>query len=91
VMRARLTGFDTPEIFSPKCFSERYLGLRATYALRGEIWAARRISVSTGDRDRYGRVLTQMTVDGVPVGRRLIARGLARSYSGGLRSSWCSA
>ena len=85
----RLTGFDTPEIFSPQCLSERMLGLRATMALRGLMWSAGRIEFELGGQDRYGRRLARMTVDGVSVGGKLVARGLARPYTGGQRQSWC--
>lgn len=89
--RARLTGFDTPEVFSPQCLGEHWLGLRATVALKGALWSADRIALRTDGRDRYGRVLARMTVDGRQVGSELIARGLARPYSGGRRAGWCDA
>ena len=87
--RVRLTGFDTPEIFSPKCNSERWRGLRATVALKGRLWAAGNIALYPSGRDRYDRLLARMTVDGVSVGNDLIARGLARPYVGGIRRGWC--
>lgn len=85
----RLTGFDTPEIYSPQCLSERMTGLRATMALRGLMWSAGRIEFELGGLDRYGRRLARMTVDGASVGGKLIARGLARHYTGGRRQGWC--
>ena len=91
VERARLVGFDTPELFSPKCFSERYQALRATFALRGELWAAARIAVTADGRGRYGRVLAEVRLDGVPVSEIMIGRGLARAYDGGRREAWCAA
>lgn len=87
--RARLTGFDTPEVFSPQCNAELWQGFRATVALKGALWAAGRIGIFPGRRDRYDRVLARLTVDGLSVGNLLIERGLARPYSGGRRSSWC--
>ncbi len=88
--RARLTGFDTPEVFSPQCAAERWLGLRAIVALKGAMWSARRIHLDPGARDRYDRVLVRMTIDGRSVGNGLIAQGLARPYSGGRRQGWCA-
>ncbi len=88
--RTRLTGFDTPEIFSPKCASERWAGLRATLALKGALWAADRIAIFPSGRDRYDRVLARLTVDGRSIGNDLIARDLAWPYSGGARRSWCA-
>lgn len=87
--RTRLTGFDTPEVFSPQCNSELWLGLRATLALKGSIWAADRIGIEPSGRDRYDRLLARMTIDGRSVGNDLIARDLARPYSGERRRSWC--
>ena len=40
------------------------------------------------DRDRYGRRLRIVAVDGVSVGETLVGEGLARWYAGG-RRSWC--
>ena len=40
------------------------------------------------DRDRYGRLLRRVYVDGEPVGATLIAEGLARPYGTG-RRPWC--
>lgn len=89
--RTRLTGFDTPEVFSPQCNSELWLGIRATLALKGKLWSADRIAIYPTGRDRYDRVLARMTVDGRSVGNDLIERDLARIYGGGRRSSWCDA
>ena len=89
--RTRLTGYDTPEIFSPQCNSELWLGIRATFALKGALWSADRIVIQPTGRDRYDRVLARMTVDGRSVGNTLIARGLARPYFGNRRAGWCDA
>jgi endonuclease YncB( thermonuclease family) len=41
-------------------------------------------------RDKYGRLLVAMYVDGADVGETLIAEGLAVSYRGGQRINWCA-
>lgn len=87
--RIRLSGFDTPEIFSPKCDRELVLGLRAMVALKGALWGSDRIVLRLSGEDRYGRTLARMTVDGRSVGNDLVKRGLARPYSGGPRFGWC--
>ncbi len=89
IERARLTGFDTPEIFSPGCPGELLRGLRATWALRVMLWRAERISLVRQGEDRYGRALVFAAVDDVPVARRMIAAGHARAYGGGRRDGWC--
>ena len=87
--RARLTGFDAPELFSPQCPSEAAKALAATWALRTTLWTAGEVTVRRQGTDRWGRALVDMRADGVPVGRGLIAAGLARPYDGGRRAGWC--
>jgi endonuclease YncB( thermonuclease family) len=40
------------------------------------------------DRDVYGRLLRNVSVNGQDVGEALISAGVARAYAGG-RRSWC--
>jgi endonuclease YncB( thermonuclease family) len=40
------------------------------------------------DRDVYGRLLRNVSVNGADVGEALIASGVARAYAGG-RRPWC--
>jgi len=89
VERARLLGFDSPEKYAPNCMAELVAAEKATWALRTLIQKADRISVTHDGRDRYGRALLQMELDGVDVARRMIHAGHARAYGGGLRGGWC--
>ncbi len=89
--RARLTGFDTPELFSPGCPSEYVAAERAKWALRAMIFAADKIRVTPGGRDRYDRLLAAVTLDGVALADRMVAGGHARRYDGGRRRGWCGA
>jgi hypothetical protein len=89
VVRARLTGFDTPEAFSPGCDSELARGKAATRALDRHIRDAGEMRVAFQGTDRYGRLLARMTLDGNDVAGPMIAEGLARPYGGGARRSWC--
>ena len=86
---ARLTGFDTPEIYSPDCAGELWSGLVATWALRGRISSAEEVSIVFEGRDRYDRRLATLFLDGRPVSRLMIEAGHARAYDGGRRESWC--
>lgn len=88
---ARLTGFDTPEKFSPRCASELGRAVAATWALRRMLWQAEQVSLVRTGTDHYGRALVFMSLDGVPVARRMIEAGHARAYDGGARDGWCSA
>jgi endonuclease YncB( thermonuclease family) len=89
VLSARLTGFDTPEKYSPRCLSEFVAAERAAWALRTLIQKADRISLEQAGTDRYGRALVRLRLDGVDVARAMIRAGLARPYGGGPRGSWC--
>lgn len=86
---ARILGFDTPEKYSPKCFSEFVAAEQASWALRTMIQKADRISLTQDGTDQYGRALVRLELDGVDVARSMIRAGHARQYGGGLRGSWC--
>ncbi len=87
--RARLTGFDAPELFSPQCVSEFIAAQQATWALRAMIFRAQNLSVTRAGTDRYDRALISITLDGQAVSRKMITAGHARSYQGGHRAGWC--
>lgn len=89
VVAARLTRFDTPELFSAQCVSEFAVALRAKWTLRWVLMTSENVSFVREGTDQYGRALVFASADGIPVSRIMIARGLARSYSGGERSGWC--
>mgnify|MGYP006274733513 FL=1 len=88
--RARLTGYDTPESFAPRCPAEARAARRATERLRGLVAASRSLEARLGDRDRYNRRLVRLHLDGRDVGATLIAEGLAVPYRGGARPDWCA-
>ncbi len=87
--RARLMGFDAPELFSPGCASELLAAQAATWALRGLIFDARQIDIGFDGRDRYDRALVTLRLDGASVARAMIAQGHGRAYGGGRRDGWC--
>ena len=88
--RVRLIGYDTPETYQAQCAYERALGDAATARLRELIAfpAVVELVLQPG-RDRYGRLLGRLLVNGRDVGTTLIGEGLARAYSGGRRDGWC--
>lgn len=88
---ARLTGYDAPEVFSPRCAAEWLAGMRATWALRRLLWRAGEIRTLREGTDRYGRALVALWVDGRPVAQAMIAAGHGRPYAGGPRGGWCGA
>lgn len=89
--RARLTGFDTPELFKPSCGQEFLKAVEAKWKLRALIWTAEDISIVKRGTDRYGRRLIWVGRDGRPIAEAMIASGLARPYDGGQRRGWCGA
>jgi micrococcal nuclease len=88
--RARLDGFDAPEVFSPGCASELAAGIAATHKLRTLLWSAERVEFALGNVDRYDRRLVRLVLDGSDVAETMIATGHARAYDGGARAGWCA-
>ena len=89
-VKARLTGFDTPELFSPSCASELLAATGAQWALRRALWSADKVTLVREGTDRYGRALVAVFLDGAPLAARMIEGGYARSYGGGQREGWCA-
>lgn len=89
--RVRIAGIDAPETHPSRCAREEALGEAATIRLHqllngGQV---RLLPSADGrDRDRHGRLLRDVEVDGRDVGAVLISEGVARAYGGG-RRSWC--
>ena len=89
--KIRIVGFNTPEISEPDCAAEAAKGEQAKLRLlellnSGELAFA---ATADRDRDRYGRLLRQVRVDGSDVADTLISEGLAEPYQGGQKRDWC--
>ena len=89
MVSARLTGFDTPEKYAPKCLGEFLAAERASWHLRALIQRADRMKLTHRGTDKYGRALVELEIDGVDVARLMVRDGHARAYGSGLRGSWC--
>ncbi|WP_445558063.1 thermonuclease family protein [Ochrobactrum sp. A-1] len=91
--RIRIANIDAPEIGHPKCDAERRLGLVARKRL-AELLGSGQVDIEKGDpesgriKDRYGRTLALVYVDGKDVGETLIEELLARPWQG-KRRNWC--
>lgn len=89
----RIANIDTPEIGRAKCDAEKRLGRVAKRRL-AELMAAGEFTLHRGDpvdgrtKDRHGRTLATIEVNGRDVGEILIAEDLARPWEG-KRRSWC--
>jgi micrococcal nuclease len=89
--KVRLVGFNTPEISESRCAAEASKGEQAKLRLQ-ELLNSGLVSVSATadqDRDRYGRLLREVRVDGRNVAELMISEGLAEPYSGGQKRDWC--
>lgn len=89
----RIANIDAPEIHQAKCDAERRLGKIAkarleTLLLSGEIAMRRGDPASHRMKDRHGRTLGTVSVDGRDVGVTLIGEQLARPWRG-KRQPWC--
>jgi endonuclease YncB( thermonuclease family) len=87
--KVRIAGIDAPETHPPGCAEEARLGDAATERLRALLNSG--AVTMTGidrDRDRYGRLLRNVAVDGQDVGEAMVSAGVARDYGSG-RRSWC--
>ena len=88
--KVRLRGIDAPEL-KARCGEERVKAEAAREALI-HILAEGAVGISRVGLDKYGgRVLADASTRATPdISAALLNAGLARSYSGGRRQSWCS-
>lgn len=92
--RIRISNLDAPEMpGKARCEVERSLALKAKAELNRELMGPGKAVLLVRDvrrpRDKYGRTLAHLTVNGVDVADGLIGKGLARPWRG-RSSDWCS-
>lgn len=87
--KVRLRGIDAPEL-KAKCNEERVKAEASRNALT-TILAEGAVEISRVGIDKYGgRVDAEAATKSTPdVSAALLRAGLARSYNGGRRQSWC--
>jgi endonuclease YncB( thermonuclease family) len=88
--RYRLLGIDAAEIGHAQCEAERRLGWLTKRRLE-ELLQSGPIAFHPDppvERDKYGRLLIHLLVDGEDVGCVLIREGYARPWRG-RREDWC--
>lgn len=85
----RMRDYDTPEPSTAVCgrAAEVSLAKQASARLR-DLLNSNPWTVETFGRDRHGRVLATIRINGTDVGDILIAEGLARRWPDG-REWWC--
>lgn len=87
--RVRLRGIDAPEL-KARC-GEEYAKAQSAREALAAMLAEGDVRVGNVGLDKYGgRVLADASTRSTPdVSRALLGAGLARSYSGGKRETWC--
>jgi micrococcal nuclease len=91
--RVRISNLDAPEMTGrSRCALEAKLALDAKDMMKDELFGSHKTVVLVRDvrrpRDKYGRTLAHLTVNGVDVADGLIAKGVARPWRG-RSSNWC--
>lgn len=89
--RYRVENIDAPERGRrAECPEERALAEAARAYVDAWIADAARVEAEpSGRRDRYGRVVARVSIDGIDLGERLMARGLAQRWRG-RKADFCS-
>ncbi len=89
-LEVRLFSVDTPEIFSSsRCEQEKAAGIVARDFVQARMDAAKSVvAIVSPEKDKYGRTLAQVEVDGADLGRALIANRSALPYHPG-GYDWC--
>lgn len=87
----RIANIDAPEIHHAKCDAEQRLGQVAKRRMEA-LLADGPPEITRGDngrmKDKYGRSLGRVAVNGKDLGEIMIAEGLARRWDG-RRHPWC--
>lgn len=97
----RLAGVDAPEVGGrARCAAESAAGEAALVFVRARLAGAGAVVATPGHtprdrrrtwpRDRYGRRLARVAVDGVDLGSEMIARGLALPWRDHMHVDWCA-
>lgn len=87
--KIRIMDYDTPEPQTNICGGEREKRLAAKASARlTQLLNQGNATIERHGKDRYGRTLAVIRVDGVSVGDILISEGLARRWPDG-REFWC--
>ncbi|MDF1600321.1 thermonuclease family protein [Mesorhizobium sp. YIM 152430] len=82
----RMFNIDAPEI-EGQCAYESNLAQRSKHRL-AELLQGQLVEVLRQGKDRYGRTLASVTINGSDAGDILVSEGLARTWSG-RREPWC--
>lgn len=82
----RIFNIDAPEI-EGRCRFEIDLAQQSKLEL-ARLMDGHQVRIQRQGKDRYGRTLAAISIDGQDVGDQLVSKGLARTWSG-RREPWC--
>ena len=87
----RIENIDTPEVGNrAECDSERLLARHASDAMRRIMASASGpVQIMRNGKDRFGRTLARVTINGQDIGEQMVAAGFAVPWSGRVHD-WCS-
>lgn len=88
----RINGIDTPEKAGhAKCKEEAELAQKASEFTKNLVSNLKTFKISNVKHDKYGgRLLADVEINNIDVGRFLIKEGFARIYHGEKKLSWCN-
>lgn len=83
--KIRIADIDAPELHG-RCQAERALAIAARDRL-AQLVNARSVTIARTGKDRFGRTLARLSVDGRSIGEQLKREGLAVRWPN--RKDWC--
>ena len=87
----RINGIDTPEKAGrAKCEKEALLAKKASEFTKNLVSNIKSFKITNVKHDKYGgRLLADVEINNVDIGRALTKEGFARIYHGEKKLSWC--
>jgi len=86
----RLNNIDAPEIHSTNPV-EKAAGLAVKQYVNKRLTSAKSVEIIAPSRDKYGRILGIITVDGASLGSELLNKEYVRVYHGEAKTPWINA
>jgi len=83
----RIAGIDTPEINGDDAY-EKELAKKAQLFAERKLRSAKVVRLKNMRRDKYFRILADVFVDNINLGKELLRVGLAHEYYGGTKTDW---
>lgn len=85
----RIKGVDTPELRG-KCKKEVEMARLAKQFTVSKLRESKTIRLTGIERDKYFRILADVSFDGIDLGRLLLEAKLAVPYTGAKKLEWCN-